>query len=154
MIDSNQEATPLKLQYVSDSNQGMGTYQSRLGDGVEQQAFQRQQLVGLAENGRFVGTFSARHGVKADLESPQPALWTLGSLERQSGRQKFPVLFEGNQEMTLSGRHLVENAHVIVDGRRVAGSISIDGETIQLRLDQLPDEGMHLLRVQNGRFVQ
>jgi len=149
LIDSNQAATPLKLQYVSDSNQGMGTYQSRLGDGVEQQAFQRQQLVGLAENGRFVGTFSARHGVKADLESPQPALWTLGSLERQSGRQKFPVLFEGNKEMTLSGRHLDENAHVIVDGRRVAGSISIDGETIQLRLDQLPDEGMHLLQVQN-----
>ena len=38
---------------------------------------------------------------------------------------------------------------MLVDGRRVDGSISIDGETIQLSLDELPAVGMHLLQVQN-----
>ena len=149
LIDSDQTVTPIKLQYSSDlSNAHLSVYESSLGD-VDRYHFQRKQLVRLAEAGKFVGTFSARHGVKADLETPQPALWTLGSLERQSGRQKFPILFEGNQEMTLSGRHLEEDANVLVDGRRVDGSISIDGETVQLRLDELPDVGMHLLQVQN-----
>ncbi len=148
LIDSDQAVTPVKLQYRSDLSNGNAVYESSLGD-VDQYHFQRTQLVRLAEAGKFVGTFSARHGVKADLETPQPALWTLGSLERQSGRQKFPILFQGSQEMTLSGRHLEEDANVLVDGRRVDGSISIDGETVQLRLDELPEVGMHLLQVQN-----
>ncbi len=148
LIDSDQTVTPIKLQYSADLSSGDAVYESSLGD-VDRYHFQRTQLVRLAEAGEFVGTFSARHGVKADLETPQPALWTLGSLERQSGRQKFPILFEGKQQMTLSGRHIEEDANVLVDGRRVDGSISIDGETVQLRLDELPDVGMHLLQVQN-----
>ncbi|OUW79313.1 MAG: hypothetical protein CBD74_10160 [Saprospirales bacterium TMED214] len=148
LIDSDQAVTPVKLQYRSDLSKGNATYESSLGD-VDRYQFQRAQLVGLAEAGKFVGTFSARHGLKADLETPQPALWTLGSLERQSGRQKFPILFQGKQEMILSGRHLEEDANVLVDGRRVDGSIRIDGETIQLRLEELPVAGMHLLQVQN-----
>ena len=135
--------SPVKLQCSSD--QGRATYLSTVND----RYFTREELIKLAGAGKFLGTFSARHGVKADLETPQPALWTLGSLERQSGRQKFPILFQGSQEMTLSGRHLEEDANVLVDGRRVDGSISIDGETVQLRLDELPDVGMHLLQVQN-----
>ena len=148
LIDSDQTVTPIKLQYSSDLSNGNAVYESSLGD-ADRYHFQRTQLVRLAEAGKFVGTFSARHGVKADLETPQPALWTLGSLARQTGRQKFPILFEGNQGMTLSGRHLEEDANVLVDGRRVDGSIRIDGETIQLRLDELPSVGMHLLQVQN-----
>jgi len=143
LIDSDQAVTPIKLQYHSE--QSDAGYISTL----NARRFTREQLVKLADSGEFVGTFSARHGMKADLETPQPALWTLGSLERQSGRQKFPILFQGSQEMTLSGRHLEEDANVLVDGRRVDGSISIDGETVQLRLDELPDVGMHLLQVQN-----
>ncbi len=142
-IDSDQAVTPVKLQCISD--QTRTTYISTADD----RHFTREELIELADAGKFLGTFSARHGAKADLETPQPALWTLGSLERQSGRQKFPVLFEGKQEMTLSGRHVEEDANVLVDGRRVDGSISVNGETIRLRLDELPVVGMHLLQVQN-----
>lgn len=149
LIDSDEAVTPIKLQYSPDLSQDdFSVYESSLGD-VDRHRFQRKQLVRLAEAGKFVGTFSARHGVKAGLETPQPALWTLGPLERQSGRQKFPILHEGKQGMTLSGRHLEEDGNILVDGRRVGGEISIDGETVKLDLDVLPDVGMHLLQVQN-----
>ena len=143
LLDSDQAVTPIKLQYAADHADG--SYISTLGD----QRFSREQLLNLANAGQFLGTFSARHGVKAHLETPQPALWTLGSLERQSGRQKFPVLFDDSKEMILSGRHLEEDANVLVDGRRVDGSISIEGETVKVRLAELPGVGMHLLQVQN-----
>ncbi|MGB0760012.1 MAG: ankyrin repeat domain-containing protein [Rubripirellula sp.] len=143
LIDSDQAVTSLKLQYSSD--QTRATYLSTAGE----RRFTREELVNLADAGEFIGTFSARHGVKADLETPQPALWTLGPLERQSGRQKFPILFEGNQEIVLSGRHLEDDANVLVDGRRVDGRVRIEGETVRIHLDELPDSGMHLLQVQN-----
>ena len=142
-IDSDQAVTPVQLQCISGPTST--TYISTPGD----RRYTRKELIELADAGKFLGTFSARHGVDADLETPQPALWTLGSLERQSGRQKFPILFEGKQEMTVSGRHLEEDANVLVDGRLVDGGISIDGETIHIRLDKLPEVGMHLLQVQN-----
>ncbi|MGI9474598.1 MAG: ankyrin repeat domain-containing protein, partial [Rubripirellula sp.] len=87
--------------------------------------------------------------VRADYDHPQPALWTRGALERQRGRQQFPVLYEGEQRMHASGRHFQEDANVIVDGRRVSGEIMIDDEHVQIELAQLPKEGMHLLQVQS-----
>ena len=143
LIDEDQAATPIALQFNPD--QSSGSYISTEGE----RSFTRKELITLAEQGSFIGTFSARHGVKADLETPQPALWTLGPLERQSGRQQFPILHEDKQDMTISGRHLEQDANVIVDGRRVEGSLSIDGETVNIQLDKLPEAGMHLLQVQN-----
>ncbi|MDB4614227.1 ankyrin repeat domain-containing protein [bacterium] len=116
----------------------------------------RRELIKLASLGKFVGTFTARHGADAEAVSqPQPALWTLGPLEKQSGHQNFPILFPGEQIMTISGRHIETNAHVIIDGRRTQGKVvATDKDRIEIRLTSLPKPGMHLLQVQNpgGQF--
>ncbi|MBC8352814.1 MAG: ankyrin repeat domain-containing protein [Planctomycetes bacterium] len=119
------------------------------GDRV-QHVFSRTELVALANDSKFSGTFTGRHGVKADVDHPQPAIWTLSPLERQSGRQEFPILYDGNNSMTISGRHIHEDANVFVDGRRVSGSVSLeDGEKLVINLSSLPSVGMHLLQIQN-----
>ena len=106
--------------YVSDAIRSTwisssGSYVKRYGD---REAFTRANLTSLASEGRFVGTFTARMGAKANVNDPQPALWTLGPIEKQSGHQKFPTLRAGDPTMTISGRHILEGAHVIVDGTR------------------------------------
>ena len=50
----------------------------------------------------------------------------------------------------MSGRHIDEGAHVVVDGRRVPGTVSFrDGEMIAVELEPLPEAGLHFLQVQN-----
>ncbi|MCP4191429.1 MAG: hypothetical protein GY768_12460 [Planctomycetaceae bacterium] len=109
----------------------------------------REDLLQLASTGKFVGTFTARHGANADLEHPQPAIWTLGPIEQQSGRQQFPILYPGHPRMIVSARHVRKGAHLIVDGRRVAAKLKIEGETLEIEPANLPTSGMHLLQVQN-----
>ncbi|MDP7014889.1 MAG: ankyrin repeat domain-containing protein, partial [Pirellulaceae bacterium] len=123
-----------------------GTYVRKDGNRA---SFVRRDLIALAATGKFVGTFTARHGANADVDNPQPAIWTLGPIEKQRGRQEFPILFDGGNRMTISGRHIRDGAQVIVDGRRVSGSVSRDGETVDIELDALPPEGLHLLQLQN-----
>jgi YVTN family beta-propeller protein len=140
------EATvkPIALQF--DAEFKAGTYVKQDGD----ESFTREKLVSLASSGNFIGTFSARHGVKSDVDHPQPAIWTLGPIEQQRGRQEFPILHHGNKSMTISGRHLHEDARVIVDGRRVTGMVSLDEhERVVVELASLPSVGMHLLQLQN-----
>ena len=104
----------------------------------------------MAAGGHFVGTFTARLGTQVDADHPQPALWTLGPIQKQSGRQEFPILHPGHARMKLSGRHFREDAHVFVDGRRVAGSVALElKETVVIQLTTLPVPGLHLLQVQN-----
>ena len=131
-----------------------GAYVSKARDRA---SFTREQLVSLAGDGRFVGTFTGRHGENADVESPQPALWMLGSIHEQRGRQEFPILHEGKSTMAVSGRNFDQYASVYVDGRRVDGSIMLKEdkqEKVLIALDSLPSPGMHLLQVQseNGLF--
>ncbi len=138
-------AEPVALQF--DARSGGGAYLRKDGD---RRSFTRRELISLASAGTFVGTFTGRHGAKADVDHPQPAIWTLGPIERQSGRQEFPILFDGSSTMTISGRHLDDDAFVVVDGRRVPGSVARgDGETVQVTLSKLPPVGMHLLQIQN-----
>ena len=137
--------TPVSLQF--DANYQGGTYVQKDGD---RKSFRRSQLVSLASTGKFIGTFTGRHGAKADVEHPQPAIWTLGPIERQRGRQQFPILFAGNPSLTISGRHLDADANILVDGRRVAGNVMLeDGEKVTVTLASLPQAGMHLLQLQN-----
>ena len=131
-----------------------GAYVSKARDRAP---FTREQLVSLAGDGKFVGTFTGRHGENADVESPQPALWTLGSIHEQRGRQEFPILHGGKSTMAVSGRNFDQYASVYVDGRRVDGSIMLEEdeqEKVLIALDSLPSPGMHLLQVQseNGLF--
>ncbi len=135
------KVTPAALQFKN------GNYTEIAG---ERRPIARAKLVSLASEGKFVGTFTARHGKNADYDHPQPALWTLGSIEKQRGPQKFPVIFEPNQTMTTSGRHIREGANLIVDGKRTTGSISLgNDEKVFIKLETLPPAGMHFLQVQN-----
>jgi YVTN family beta-propeller protein len=136
------EPVPLTLQFQDDHYIQV--------DG-ERRHFTRDQLLDLANEGTFLGTFTARHGAKAGFDFPQPALWTLSPLHEQSGRQHFPILADGQKTMTFNGRHISEEAHVIVNGRRVPATIRKgEEETISIELDSLPPNGLHFLQVQNA----
>ena len=116
--------------------------------------FTRAALLLLAADRHFVGTFTARHGVKVGVDNPQPAIWTWGPIQAQSGHQKFPVLYADKTTMTISGRHIQEGAHLIVDGRRVSGTVTSQRGAfydmdITVELETLPPEGMHFLQIQN-----
>ncbi|MEM6473841.1 MAG: ankyrin repeat domain-containing protein [Planctomycetota bacterium] len=118
--------------------------------------FQSTELVRLAADGSFVGTMTARHGANADsISNPQPILWTLGPIEKQSGHQDFPILHPDQTAMKISGRYVDSSARVFVDGRRVPGTVRVDGkDKLKIELTSLPKPGLHLLQVQNpeGRF--
>jgi YVTN family beta-propeller protein len=129
-----------------DPNYNEGSYVETSGT---RQAYTRSQLFALATKRRFVGTFTAGLGSAVDLEHPQPALWTLGALHSQRGRQKFPVLRDGKTSLTMSGRHIEQGATLFVDGRRTDGTVEIDQGTVTVKLSNLPGPGMRLLQVQN-----
>jgi hypothetical protein len=136
---------PVTLQF--DASVKGGAYVEKDGD---RKSFTRDDLISLASAGKFVGTFTARHGARADVDYPQPAIWTPGPIEQQSGRQAFPILYQGKKGMTISGRHILEGAHVIVDGRRIPGKVRFgDGEMVVVDFATLPLVGMHLLQLQN-----
>jgi len=59
--------------------------------------------------------------------------------------------------MEISGRNFDEYASVYVDGRRVEAAIEVtedEQEMVVIELDELPEDGMHMLQVQseNGLF--
>ncbi|MEO1525315.1 MAG: ankyrin repeat domain-containing protein [Planctomycetota bacterium] len=139
------EPKPVELQFVAgEETKG---YCSKNSDSF---TFSRSELVRLASEGKFLGTFTARHGAACGLPHPQPAIWTLGPIEQQRGHQEFPILYPENRAMVVSGRHVDEAAHVVVNGRRVDGSVTFgDGESIEIELASLPSVGTHLLQLQN-----
>ncbi|WP_223787744.1 YncE family protein [Marinicella meishanensis] len=119
----------------------------------------RSQLISMVESGQLVGTLTARVGAHVDVTHPQPALWTSGSLQQQTGAQQFPVSSEGSKQIILSGRHVAPTAHILIDGQRVTGTVDcLNGgqmpdcheETLVITLTHLPDlVGQHFLQVQN-----
>ena len=134
---SNKKGRPISLQFDK------GRYVT-----VDGESYTREALIAMAKAGEFVGTMTARHGANADYQNPQPAIWTAEPIQTQ-GQQHFPKLYEGNRAMTISGRYVDETAHLIVDGRRVDGTIRHkEGEFISVELDRLPPVGMHLLQLQ------
>lgn len=144
LIDGN-TSTPIILRFKEDKY--VKTDDSH-------KTFTRAQLVLLASEGKYVGTFTARHGAKVGVDNPQPGIWTLGPIEAQRGHQDFPVLSPGNTAMTVNGRHIHEGAHLYVNGRRADGTITSEqGKFFDLdftvKLEKLPEVGMHLLQIQN-----
>ncbi len=143
---TDDKSEPVTLQY--DAPFQDGTYVETAGS---RRSYRRDALVRLARQGGFVGTVTARHGTKSDISHPQPAIWTLSSLHAQSGRQDFPILYPGREGMMVHGRHIDHEAHVFVNGRRVAGSVTqAEGERLRIELTSLPSSGMHLLQIQNA----
>ncbi len=116
----------------------------------ERRSITREKLTTLASEGKFIGTFTGRHGENADYDNPQPAIWTLGPIHSQRGRQNFPVLYDKRKSMAVSGRHIREGANLVVDGKKVHGSIRKEkNETVIIDLINLPDPGIHFLQIQN-----
>ena len=114
--------------------------------------FTREQLLDLAEKGSFTGTLTARHGSQSGFTFHQPALWTLSALHKQRGRQHFPILTQDQKSMSLNARHVTNDAHVIVNGRRVSATIKKEeAESISIKLDSLPPKGINFLQVQNAQ---
>lgn len=109
----------------------------------------RVELIDMANAGHFIGTLTAHTGANAGAAQAQPALWTLGPIEQQNGPQRFPQLHDSQLSMTVSGRHISEDAHVIIDGRRVPGEITLQGdEVLNIAIDEVPTVGMHLMQLQ------
>ncbi|MEM7457579.1 MAG: ankyrin repeat domain-containing protein [Planctomycetota bacterium] len=111
--------------------------------------YRREKLLADASTGSFIGTFTARHGSDADFDHPQPAIWTRGPIQAQSGHQIFPFVYDENRTMTVNGRHIRDGAVVYVDGRRAEASLEVAGAKVEITLVDLPDSGMHFLQVQN-----
>jgi len=117
-------------------------------DKSNKKSYSRNELVQLASDGKFVGTFTARHGVRADVDNPQPAIWSLGKIDDQR-RQNFPTITSKDLTMTISGRHFKDDALIFVDGKRVTGTVSVkSNEKVVVSLNSLPTIGMHLLQIQ------
>jgi len=139
----NEKAVPVALQFDGTR------YVRKTGDRA---AFTREELLARAAAGTFVGTVTARHGARASVDYPQPALWTVGPIEKQRGRQDFPILHPDQKAMTVSGRHFGDDARVFVNGRRVTGTVRAGSgekdEQVVIALAALPPEGTHLLQVQ------
>ena len=122
-------------------------------DGIA--SFTREHLLREVENGRLIVTLTAHHGEHCDVEHPQPVIWTVGPIEKQRGRQDFPVLYPDQSAMEVSGRHIARQARVFLDGRHVNGSVDIlKNERLIVNLDERPQDGLHLLQLQNpgGQF--
>jgi len=142
---NDEKATLVKVQFDSEVEGG-----SYVETGGGRSVFSREMLVSLAAKGQFVGTFTGRHGEHADYDHPQPGIWTLGPIQQQRGKQKFPTLSKENKIMTVSGRHIRKGAGIFVDGRKAAGSIRLEAnERVVIELKDLPSTGMHFLQVQN-----
>ena len=111
--------------------------------------YSQEELFAKANTGQFVGTLTAHHGSKSDADHPQPAIWTLGPIQEQSGPQRFPVLHSEKSSMTISGRYIDADSYIIVDGRRVPGKVELKGdEVLIVELAENPAAGMHLLQLQ------
>ena len=144
--------TPVALQF--DAPFQGGVY---VETGGARTSFTRDELRTRATAGEFVGTFTARLGANVDVDHPQPAVWAPAALQVQSGPQRFPTLSAGNMTMLVRGRHIENGANIIVNGRKVSGSVSCEigalpdcgGESIQVQLAALPAPGMHFLQIQN-----
>jgi YVTN family beta-propeller protein len=142
-LDS-QQAWEFDVHWDSKSHGGL-----RFGSEGKSQEIQLDEIKSLAEQGQLVLTLTAHLGPQAIASSPQPELWTSGSIQQQRGRQVFPIASSEDKTLRLSGRYFGSDAWIFVDGNRVAGTIEVnDRDETLIRLEELPESGMHFLQVQ------
>ncbi len=147
-------ATPVALQFDD------GVYRERDAETGGAPSFSRPELTTLAAAGRFVGTFTGRLGPDVGVDHPQPAIWSVGPIHEQRGPQVFPTMSGTDGAIVVSGRHVREGAHVIVDGRRTPGRVRCESGALpdcageRLVVELVAGPGMHFLQLQNpgGQF--
>lgn len=134
---------------------GMSAAELRLECGGVSRPISLDELIAMAARGEFVVTLTALLGDRATAAHPQPELWTSGNIHEQRGRQVFPIMTGETRTITLSGRYFDHEAHLLVDGVRVAGKIdSSGGEELRIELATVPTPGLHFLQVQvPGGFI-
>jgi len=119
--------------------------------------FNRAELIEAVQAEQLVVTLTGWSGKNVGYAYPQPGLWPLAEIQRQSGVINIAHL-AGDRTLTMSGRHLLEGAAVMVNGRRVDAEVHCQSgvmphcldEIVIVQLDQAPDiGGMHFLQVQN-----
>ena len=140
-------ATPLALEFAD------GRYRARAGDA----AYSRRALIDAAADGELLLTITGRAGANVAPRFPQPALWPVGEIQAQRRGLDMPFLSD-SWTLRLHGRHIHEGASVLVNGRRVEGSVRCevgefprcDGETVIVELAKPPEPaGLLFLQVQN-----
>ena len=139
---TQQKFSPVKLQFAPVCEEYIDVEEPG------ESGLTQRELLSLANAGKFIGTLTA-HLTGTFDDHPQPVLWTQGPIEQQRGHQEFPWLHKDQKSMIVSGRHIDPDAKIVVDGRRVKGSLLVDGETVRIELENLPAIGLHTLQVHN-----
>jgi YVTN family beta-propeller protein len=134
----------------------------KLSGSGEDPGLSRSDLLTLAAAGDMTLTLTGRSAQLVGFDDPQPGLWPMGEIQQQTGVIAIAHLTD---ELTLrmKGRHINEGANIILNGRKVDGSVTCEfgvfpacqDEIILITLSALPAEGgMHFLQVQNnnGKF--
>lgn len=117
----------------------------------------RAELMTSARRGDLVVTITARIGPNSDVEHPQPALW-LPRNPDSPGRNKLQLIPELTETPTLTvrGRHVVDGAIVLIDGRAVPATVSCEtggtlptckNERLRIDLADFPVIGDRTLQV-------
>ncbi len=132
-------------------------YESGSYEPIDDGAMTSEELVQMARDGDLVVTVTARMGPNSDVDHPQPALWLPPdpTSPGQNKLQKIPEL-TNDTVVELFGRHVVEGAMVLIDGRLVAGAVSCaiggslpscDEERLRVVLSDFPTIGDHTLQL-------
>jgi hypothetical protein len=115
------------------------------------------ELIDAARRRELVVTVTARIGPNSDVDHPQPALW-LPPDRSSPGANKLQEIPELTDKpiVLLFGRHVVDGAGVLIDGRAVEATVTCrtDGtlplcedERTRIRLESFPTIGEHTLQV-------
>jgi len=153
MIGVN-ETVPIDMAYQD------GAY--RVANDAADPGTSRQEVIDMVAAGELILTLTGKTPQNVGFGYPQPGLWPIGVIEQQSGVIAIAHL---SDELTLrmKGRHIRPGANIILDGRKVDGTVTCESgvlpdcldETILITLADLPAEGgMYFLQVQNvnGKF--
>ena len=129
-------------------------YRSR----TDTRTYSRTRLVKDAADGNILVTLTARLGPNVTVDHPQPALWPVGPIEAQTRTVEIPFLNE-DLELRINARHVQADPLVLIDGRKVAATVSCesgdmpacDDEILIVTLGRSPTHGgLHFLQIQNA----
>lgn len=152
LFDDDGNGTPISLDYRAQKYFVVGDSDS---------SYTREELLELSADETLLITLTSRLGEGVDYAHPQPGIWDVGlpvvPLFGGARPAEYPELTV-NSPMRMRGSHVFADANILVNGRRVEGTVSCEvGELpdckdniILVQLDALPDTtGMHMLQVQN-----
>lgn len=141
-------ASPIALEYEGS------LYVERNGT----RSFTHGQLVDLADRGELLVTLTGRLGQNVDHDHPPPALWPVAPIHAQTRTVELAFLTDA-YSLRINGRHILPDAQVFIDGRRVDGIVrcevgvlpACEDEIVIVELaENTPAGGLHFLQIQNA----